>query len=282
MVVLSKVIKSIIKYCHLNRRTCLLSWLYTYCFSHFTCSCTILWTISWDCKPVTMHFLQYHRFCSYSILWETWRETCHIIFFVVAWKYRLPGKNGKTRDEKNDWRDGLQNAIHTLLVSPIFFSHSRQFDDKCLAGFMRWCRKKEEDKITKHYFQDFPNHSIEFYELITHRTWTNTIIFFSAISYHPEHCGLFSVQYFIYCYCSKKFFFVFSLWWTDNYLIFSLTIIIISSLFHQTGNNNLPLSKSNPLYYKITKLFSWKLLLKYFSLSTKNFFIPDYKISILY
>ncbi len=39
-------------------------------------------------------------------------------------KYRLSGKNGKTRDEKNDWRDGLRNAIYTLivsLISPTFF-----------------------------------------------------------------------------------------------------------------------------------------------------------------
>ncbi len=34
------------------------------------------------------------------------------------------GENGETRDEKNDWRDGLRNAIYTLivsLISPTFF-----------------------------------------------------------------------------------------------------------------------------------------------------------------
>ncbi len=36
---------------------------------------------------------------------------------TVSSKYRSPGENGKTRDEKNDWRDGLRNAVYTLLVS---------------------------------------------------------------------------------------------------------------------------------------------------------------------
>ncbi len=35
------------------------------------------------------------------------------------------------REEKNNWRDGLQNTI--LHFS--FLSFSRQFDDKCIAGF---------------------------------------------------------------------------------------------------------------------------------------------------
>ncbi len=89
-----------------------------------TCSCTILWSISWDCEPITIHFSQYHWFCSSLILQETWRETCRIVLFDVSWKYRSPGKNGEMRDEKNDWRDGLRNAIYTLLVSlisPTFF-----------------------------------------------------------------------------------------------------------------------------------------------------------------
>ncbi len=89
-----------------------------------TCSCTILWTISWDCKPITIHFSQYRRFRSPLILRETLQETCLIVLFDISWKYRSSGENGKTRDEKNDWRDGLWNAIYTLiisLISPTFF-----------------------------------------------------------------------------------------------------------------------------------------------------------------
>ncbi len=85
-----------------------------------TCSYTILW----DCQPITTHFSQYTWFRSSLILRETWQETCHIILFDISWKYRLPGENGETRDEKNDWRDCLRNAIYTLLVSlisPTFF-----------------------------------------------------------------------------------------------------------------------------------------------------------------
>ncbi len=35
----------------------------------------------------------------------------------VSWKYRSLGDNDEMRNEKNDWRDGLQNAIYTLLLS---------------------------------------------------------------------------------------------------------------------------------------------------------------------
>ncbi len=89
-----------------------------------TCSCTISWTILWDCEPIAIHFSQYHQFCSSLILRETWWETCHIALFDILWKYQSPGENGETRDEKNDWQDGLQNVIYILLVSlvsPTFF-----------------------------------------------------------------------------------------------------------------------------------------------------------------
>ncbi len=46
------------------------------------------------------------------------------LLFDVSWKYRLSGKNSETWDEKNYWRDGLRNAIYTLivsLISPTFF-----------------------------------------------------------------------------------------------------------------------------------------------------------------
>ncbi len=38
---------------------------------------------------------------------------------------------------ENDWRDGLWNAIYTSRFSRFanIFSYSRQFDDKCIAGF---------------------------------------------------------------------------------------------------------------------------------------------------
>ncbi len=50
---------------------------------------------------------------------------CRLVLFDVSSKYRLPDENGEMRDEKNDWRDGLQNAIYTLLVSLVSptFSH---------------------------------------------------------------------------------------------------------------------------------------------------------------
>ncbi len=88
------------------------------------CSYTILWTILWDCEPITTHFSQYRQFWSSLILQETWRETCLIVLFDISRKYRSSGENGETRDEKNDWRDGLWNAIYTLLISlflPTFF-----------------------------------------------------------------------------------------------------------------------------------------------------------------
>ncbi len=88
------------------------------------CSCTISWTILWDCEPITIHFSQYRRFQSSLILRETWRETCLIVFFDISWKYRSSGENSETQGEKNYWRDGLRNAIYTLLislVSPTFF-----------------------------------------------------------------------------------------------------------------------------------------------------------------
>ncbi len=89
-----------------------------------TCLCTISWTMSWDCEPITIHFSQYLRFRSSLILRETWWETCPIVLFDILWKYWSSGENSETRDEKNDWRDGLWNAICTLLISffsPTFF-----------------------------------------------------------------------------------------------------------------------------------------------------------------
>ncbi len=60
---------------------------------------------------------------------------CRLVLFDVSSKYRSPGDNGKMRDEKNGWRDGLLN-LFTSRFSHFadIFSCSRQFDDKCIAG----------------------------------------------------------------------------------------------------------------------------------------------------
>ncbi len=90
-----------------------------------TCSYTISWTISWDCEPVTIHFSQYHRFCSSLILQETWWETCRIVFFDILWKYRSPGvKKKRTTDYviKNftdcgrDWLNGTNYPLWNGLL----------------------------------------------------------------------------------------------------------------------------------------------------------------------
>ncbi len=105
-----------------------------------TCLCTILW----DCEPITIHFSQCNRFRSFLIL----RETCRIILFDVSWKYQLPGENGETWDEKNYWRDGLQNAIYTLLI--YLFSRSRQFDNtRIFVGLFQIFWRKIEEIVMK-------------------------------------------------------------------------------------------------------------------------------------
>ncbi len=46
---------------------------YTFIVSRISpCSCTISWTISWDCEPITIHFSQYCQFRSSLILRESW------------------------------------------------------------------------------------------------------------------------------------------------------------------------------------------------------------------
>ncbi len=103
------------------------------------CSCIISWTILWDCEQITIHFSQYYRFRSFLILRETWRETCLIVLFDISWKYRSSGENGETRDEKNDWRNDLQNVIYTLLISlglPTFFHVLFNLTIKCIAGLI--------------------------------------------------------------------------------------------------------------------------------------------------
>ncbi len=63
---------------------------------------------------------------------------CRLVLFDVSSKYPSPGKNGEMRDEKNDWRDGLQKChLYTFRFSRFanIFSCSRQFDDKCIAAY---------------------------------------------------------------------------------------------------------------------------------------------------
>ncbi len=50
---------------------------------------------------------------------------CRLVLFDISTKFRSPGENGETRDEKNDWRNGIQNAIYTLLVSLVSPTFSR-------------------------------------------------------------------------------------------------------------------------------------------------------------
>ncbi len=53
-----------------------------------------------------------------SFIFDSARNFPYLLF-DVAWKYRLSSENGETRDEKNDWRDGLRDAIYTLIGSLI-------------------------------------------------------------------------------------------------------------------------------------------------------------------
>ncbi len=119
-----------------QRTQIFLSWLYTHHFSHFDMF------VPYFVRLRTNHYTlsQYHRFHSALIL----RETCHIVLFNISWKYRSSGENGETPDEKNDWRDGSQNAIlYTSCFSRFanIFSCSRQFDDRCTADFTLFAGK---------------------------------------------------------------------------------------------------------------------------------------------
>ncbi len=97
-----------------------LSWLYTYCSSRF---------------DMFVHYFVRLRTNHYTLptispipfIFDSARNLTRnfpYLLFDVSWKYRLSSVNGETRDEKNDWRDGLRNAIYTLivsLISPTFY-----------------------------------------------------------------------------------------------------------------------------------------------------------------
>ncbi len=101
-------------------RNILLSWLNTYRFSHFDMF------VHYFVRLRTNHYTLL-TISPISFIFDSVRNLMRnfpYLLFDVSWKYWLPGENGETRDEKNDWRDGLQNAIYTLIVSlilPTFF-----------------------------------------------------------------------------------------------------------------------------------------------------------------
>ncbi len=69
-----------------------------------TCLCTISWTISWDCEPITIHFSQYRRFRSSLILRETWQETFPISYLA---NYTLIVKLTRMWKNVGEMRDGI-------------------------------------------------------------------------------------------------------------------------------------------------------------------------------
>ncbi len=101
-----------------------LSWLYTYRFSCL--DMFVHYFVNYFVRLRTNHY----RLLTISPILFIFDSAKNLtrnfpyLLFDVSWKYRLSGKNGETRDEKNDWRDGLQNAIYKLivsLISPTFF-----------------------------------------------------------------------------------------------------------------------------------------------------------------
>ncbi len=108
-----------------------LNWLYTYRFSRFNMF------VYYFMRLQTNHFTLL-TISPISFIFDSARNLTRnfsYLLFDVSWKYRL---SGEMRDEKNNWQDGLQNAIYTIMVSHFanILSRSRQFDDKCIAGFI--------------------------------------------------------------------------------------------------------------------------------------------------
>ncbi len=101
-----------------------LSWLYTYRFSRF--DMFVHYFVNYFVRLLTNHYTL-ATISPILFIFDSVRNLMRnfpYLLFDILWKYRLSGENGKTRDEKNDWRDGLQNAIYTLIVSlilPTFF-----------------------------------------------------------------------------------------------------------------------------------------------------------------
>ncbi len=75
------------------------------------------------CEIANQSLYTSHNVTDFVHLWFC-EKFFRIVFLDSLWKYRSPGENGETRDEKNDWRGSLRNAIYTVLiflVSPTFF-----------------------------------------------------------------------------------------------------------------------------------------------------------------
>ncbi len=88
-----------------------------------TYSCTICELL---CEIANQSLYISHNIADFVHLWfcEKLDENFPYLPFDISWKYWPSGENSEMRDEKNDWRDGLRNAIYTLiisLISPTFF-----------------------------------------------------------------------------------------------------------------------------------------------------------------
>ncbi len=96
-----------------------------------TCLHTISWTTSWDCEPITIHFSQYHRFCSSLILRETWRETFPI---SSLWRFvKIPTVWLEQRNAR--WEKWLARWFTKCHLYTYRFSHfANIFSHKCIAG----------------------------------------------------------------------------------------------------------------------------------------------------
>ncbi len=102
----------------------LLSWLYTYHFSRFVMF--VHYFVNYFVRLWTNHYTLL-TISPISFIFDSTRNLTRnfpYLLFDVSWKYRLSSENSETWYEKNDWRNGLQNAIYTLiipLISPTFF-----------------------------------------------------------------------------------------------------------------------------------------------------------------
>ncbi len=86
-----------------------------------TCSCTISWTTSWDCEPITIHFSQYRRFCSPLILRETWRETFPLSFLTFR-----ENTDCLTRMAKREMRKNIGKMVYEMTSIHLSFLSFRQ------------------------------------------------------------------------------------------------------------------------------------------------------------
>ncbi len=82
-----------------------------------TCSCTILW----DCEPITIHFSQYRRFCSFLILWEIWRET-----FPISSLTLRENTDCLTRTAKREMRKMIGEMVYKMSSIHLSFLPFRQ------------------------------------------------------------------------------------------------------------------------------------------------------------